>query len=136
MVRHVTDNLSGGFYSECLSVSSFTAKAHMSDTPTPQEKLSSLGTDVSGAVNDALRDARPALHRMADRVSDSMHDMAIHGKDAVHDAEQLLEKQTRHVRVTAEHYIQHAPFKSVLMAAGTGALTALVASWVMRANKH
>lgn len=108
----------------------------MSDPETPQEKTPPLGTPRCGTANEMQHEAASALKRMADRVSDSMYDMAMQGKDAAQEAEHLLEKQTRHLRVTAEHYIQDAPFKSILIAAGTGAATALVASWLIRSHKH
>lgn len=107
----------------------------MPDQTATQEKVSSLGASIAGTVNEVLHEARPTLQRMADQVSGSMHDMAIQGKDAALHAEHQLEKEARHVRVTAEHYIQNAPFKSILIAAGTGAATALAVSWLMHLRK-
>lgn len=107
----------------------------MTDHKTPQEKMSSLGAGIAGTVNEVLHEARPSFKRMADQVSGSMHDMAMQGKEAALHAEHQLEKEARHVRVNAEHYIQNAPFKSILIAAGTGAATALAVSWLMHLRK-
>ncbi len=108
----------------------------MSDIQTPQETASSARAKVADTVNDVLNEARPALSRVADRVNDSVHDLLKQGKDAVYKTEQQLENEVRHLRVTAEHYIQHAPIKSILIAAGTGAATALVAAWLLRSRNH
>lgn len=108
----------------------------MSDQKPPLEKLSSLGAGISGTFNDVLSEAQPALSRMAERIGDSVHDLATQGKDAACEAERRLDSGARHVRVTAEHYIQHAPFKSVLIAAGTGAATALAMSWFLQSRKR
>jgi ElaB/YqjD/DUF883 family membrane-anchored ribosome-binding protein len=113
-----------------------TAKAPMSDLKTSQEKLSALSADVVGTVNEALHKARPAISHMADRMNDSLHDLAQHGKEAALDAEHKLEKEARHAKALADHYIQHAPMQSVLIAAGTGAVAALAVSWFMRSRTH
>ncbi len=107
----------------------------MSDLLNPQEKLSALGADIINTVNSALDEARPAINRMTHRVSDSAQDLARQSKEAACEAEHQLESSARHVRVTAEHYIQHAPFKSILIAAGTGAATALAMSWLLNSRK-
>lgn len=107
----------------------------MSDPISSQEKLSSLGASIADSINEVLHEARPTLARMVNQVSGNMHDMAVQGQDTLRNAEHQLEKEARHVRVTAEHYIQNAPFKSVLIAAGTGAVTALAVSWLMHGRK-
>jgi ElaB/YqjD/DUF883 family membrane-anchored ribosome-binding protein len=108
----------------------------MTDPKTPQEKIASLSAGISGAVNNVMHEAKPMLDRMADRVNDGMHDMAKQGKDAAYAAEHRLEREARHMRTNAQHYIQHEPMKSVLIAAGTGAATALLVSWIMRSRQY
>ena len=108
----------------------------MSDMKNPQEKISALGADLSGSVNDALNKTRPVLSHMADRVSDSLQDLAERGKETAIEAEHRLEKEARHAKRSAERYIQHAPFQSVMVAAGTGAAVALAVSWLMHLRKH
>ncbi|MGV0960232.1 MAG: hypothetical protein ACOYB1_10385 [Limnohabitans sp.] len=98
--------------------------------------MSSLSVGISGAFNDALHEAKPMLDHMADRVSDSMQDFAKQGIDAARQAERRLQSEARHLRINAEQYIQHAPLKSVLIAAGTGAASALLVSWYMRSRQH
>ncbi len=106
----------------------------MSDQKSPHEKLSSLGVGISDTVNDVIEEARPVLSRMADRVSDSMHELASQGRDALSEAERQMENKARHIRVTTEHYIQQAPFTSLMLAAGAGAAAALAACWFMRSR--
>ncbi len=106
----------------------------MSELKTSQEKLSALSADISDSVNEALHKARPAINHMADRMSDGLHDLAQHGKEAVLEAEHKLEQEARHAKALADHYIQHAPIQSVLIAAGTGAVAALAVSWFMRSR--
>ena len=106
----------------------------MSDPSTPPEKITKQTAGIADTVSDVLTEVRPLLNRIADQVTDSVHELAKQGKDAACAAEDSLEENARHVRVTAEHYIQHAPFKSILIAAGTGAATALAVSWFMRSR--
>jgi ElaB/YqjD/DUF883 family membrane-anchored ribosome-binding protein len=111
-------------------------KAFMSDPKTSHEKISSLGASVSSSVNEAMDEARPALNRMSQRVQDELHTLGDTGKEAYADAVRKLEKEAQHVRVTTEHYIQHAPLNSVLIAAGVGAAAALGVCWLMRSRTH
>eukprot|EP01030_Chromulinospumella_sphaerica_P006242 gene6242-6102_t len=87
--------------------------------------MSAVGADISGKVNDVIDEARPVLHRIADRVSDTAQELAQKGKDAAHEAQEQLEIGAQRVRENAEHYVQNAPLKSLLLAAGTGAAVAL-----------
>jgi ElaB/YqjD/DUF883 family membrane-anchored ribosome-binding protein len=108
----------------------------MSDLKSTHEKISSLGASVSSTVNDALDDARPAMSRMTHRVQDELNNLGDSGKEAYAEAKRKLEKEAQHVRVTTEHYIQHAPLNSVLIAAGVGAAAALGVCWLMRSRAH
>jgi len=112
----------------------------MSELKTSSEKIASMSADIAGSVNEALHKAKPAINHMADRlsdrVSDSLHDVARQAREAAMDAEHRLEKEARHAKAFADHYIQHAPVQSVLIAAGTGALAALAVSWFLRSKTH
>jgi ElaB/YqjD/DUF883 family membrane-anchored ribosome-binding protein len=119
-----------------MSLFSFTSKANMSDLKSATEKMSSLGASVNSNVDELLNEARPVLSRMTHRVKDELHDLSESGKDAMSDVKHKLEKEARHVRVTTEHFIQHEPLTSVLIAAGTGAAAALAVSWLMRSRQR
>jgi ElaB/YqjD/DUF883 family membrane-anchored ribosome-binding protein len=108
----------------------------MSDSTLPHEKIQALGAGIAGSVNEALRDARPELTRMADRVNDSLHDLAQRSKETAQEAEHRIEREIRHAKRIAENHIHQAPLKSVLIAAGTGAAAALAVSWLMHLRKH
>jgi ElaB/YqjD/DUF883 family membrane-anchored ribosome-binding protein len=108
----------------------------MSDPKTTHEKISSLGASVTSSVNEAIDEARPAMSRMGHMVQDELHSLGDTGKEAYAQAKRKLEKEAQHVRVTTEHYIQHAPLNSVLMAAGVGAVAALGVCWLMRSRQH
>jgi ElaB/YqjD/DUF883 family membrane-anchored ribosome-binding protein len=108
----------------------------MSDLKTATEKMTSLGTSVNSNVDELLNEARPVLSRMTHRVKDELHDLSESGKDAMSDVKHKMEKEARHVRVTTEHFIQHEPLTSVLIAAGTGAAAALAVSWLMRSRQR
>jgi ElaB/YqjD/DUF883 family membrane-anchored ribosome-binding protein len=108
----------------------------MSDSKTTHEKMQALGAGISGSVNEALHEARPVLGRMADRVNDSLHDLAQHGKETALEIEHRLEREARHAKRVADSYIQHAPLQSVLIAAGTGAVAALAVAWLFQPRKH
>ena len=108
----------------------------MSDPKTTHEKISSLGASVTSSVNEAIDEARPAMSRMGHMVQDELHSLGDTGKEAYAQAKRKLEKEAQHVRVTTEHYIQHAPLNSVLIAAGVGAAAALGVCWLMRSRQH
>jgi ElaB/YqjD/DUF883 family membrane-anchored ribosome-binding protein len=72
---------------------------------------------------------------MADRVHDRLHDLAQNAKDTALQAERQLEKEALHAKKVTEQAIAHAPFQSVLIAAGTGAAVALAVSWWLQ-HRH
>jgi len=108
----------------------------MSDLKTTHEKISSMGASVSSKVNEAMDEARPVMSRMSHVVQEELNSLGDTGKEAYAEAKRKLEKEAQHVRVTTEHYIQHAPLNSVLIAAGVGAAAALGVCWLMRARPH
>ncbi len=108
----------------------------MSEPKTTHEKISSLGASVTSSVNGAIDEAWPAMNRMSHLVQDELNSLGDTGKEAYAEAKRKLEKEAQHVRVTTEHYIQHAPLNSVLMAAGVGAVAALGVCWLMRSRQH
>jgi len=90
---------------------------------------------TSCASNNA-QDIKATLNKMVDRVSDALQDLPHTGTDMATQARQKLSQQTHHVSEVAQHYIQDKPFKSVMLAAGTGAAVALAMDWWLRARKH
>jgi ElaB/YqjD/DUF883 family membrane-anchored ribosome-binding protein len=106
----------------------------MSDSQTAHEKISSLGARVTSQFEGLVDEAQPALNRMTHRLKDELHGLSESGKEALSDAQHKLEKEAHHVRLTTENIIQHDPIRSVLIAAGTGAVAALMASWLLRSR--
>lgn len=100
------------------------------------EKMASLGASVGETLNAALDEARPAVSRLSHRVQDELQSLSESSKEAYADTKHKLEKEAQHVRVTTEHYIQHAPISSVLVAASAGAVAALGVCWLMRSRQH
>lgn len=108
----------------------------MTDTPTPHDKTVTAAAGVSGHMQDAAHTAKPTFERLADRLSDSISDMAHHSRDAAVEAKKRLEQKTHQTTASTERYIHCAPFKSVLIAAGVGAVAATLVSWLMRSRSH
>lgn len=108
----------------------------MTEFNTATEKMSSLGASVSSNVEELLSEARPALSRMTDRVKDEWHELGETGKEAISGVKHKIENEARNVKVTTEHFIQHEPFKSVLIAAGTGAAVAMALTWLLRSRQN
>ncbi|MDP4622211.1 hypothetical protein [uncultured Limnohabitans sp.] len=106
----------------------------MSEAKTAHEKMSSLGARATQQVDGLLDEAQPALSRMSHRIKEELSDYGDSGKEALSDAKHKLEKEARHMRVTTEHFIQHDPIRSVLIASATGAAAALAVSWLMRSR--
>ena len=109
-------------------------RVHMTDPQAPQEKMAGSSAGTSASLQNAAHEAKPAFERVADRISDSLSDMAHHSRDAALDAKKLLAQKTHQVTTTAEHYIHRAPFKSVLIAAGVGAVAATLVNWLLRSR--
>jgi ElaB/YqjD/DUF883 family membrane-anchored ribosome-binding protein len=108
----------------------------MSDPKITQDKLSAAGADISSTVNEVLGEARPVLHRLADRVTDSAQELANKGKEAAQEAKEQLESGVQHVRESTENYIHDSPLRSILIAAGTGAAMAMAVTWFLNSNKR
>ncbi len=102
----------------------------------PQDKLQSPGVGISGVVNDALHEARPAVDRIADRISAQLNELSQQNRDAASQTQHAVEKRALHAQRAAERLIHQAPIRSVLIAAGTGAATALAVSWLMHLRKN
>ena len=100
------------------------------------EKISSPVSSVSTNVEELLSEARPALSRMTERVKDELHELGESGKEALSGVKYKIENEARNVKVTTEHFIQHEPFKSVLIAAGTGAVIAMAVTWLLRSRHN
>ena len=108
----------------------------MTDSQSPIDKMATSAIGVSSTVQEAAHEAKPALERLAERLSDSISDMAHHSRDTAIETRKLLAQKTHQATSTAEHCIQRAPFKSVFIAAGVGAVAATLASWLMRPRDH
>jgi ElaB/YqjD/DUF883 family membrane-anchored ribosome-binding protein len=107
----------------------------MSDPKIAQEKVATLGASVASSVDEALQQALPAMDRITHRFKDDLHDLGNSGKDLAMDVKHKLESEVQRHRLNAEQFIQRKPLNSVLIAAGTGALTALAVSWLLRSRK-
>jgi ElaB/YqjD/DUF883 family membrane-anchored ribosome-binding protein len=92
---------------------------------------SDIGAHISDALQEAMRENTHDLHRVSERLADSINVLANKGKDAASDMQHRFEKEAKKASATAEHYIQDEPFKSVMIAAGVGAAAAaLVSMWI------
>lgn len=94
-----------------------------------QTSAADIGSHISGALHEAMRENTHDLHRVSERLADSINALASQSKHAASDLQHSLEKQTQQARTAAAHYIQEAPFKSVLIAASVGATAAAVMGW-------
>lgn len=108
----------------------------MSDSKSPTETIAAMGTDISQTMHQAVEQTKPVLEQMAERVNERLHELAQQSRDAALEAKHKVENQARQATTTAEHCIQHAPFKSVAVAAGVGLLTGVVATWLLRERPH
>lgn len=102
----------------------------------PTENMASIGAGITQALTEAVDQTKPVIGLMAERMNERLQDLAQHGKDAALEAKYKIENQARQATTTAEHYIQHAPFKSVMVAAGIGLLTGVITTWLMRERHH
>ena len=78
-----------------------------------------------------MRENTHDLHRVSEKLADSLNELADKGKEAAADLQHRIEKEAHKASSSAAHMIQDAPFKSVLIAAGVGATAAALVSWWM-----
>lgn len=108
----------------------------MTDSQEPTATLAEMGTDIQQTLHEAIAQTKPAIGMMAERVNDRLQHLAQQGKEAALETQHKIEHQARQAKTTAEHCIQHAPFKSVMVAAGVGLLAGVVTTWLMRERNH
>jgi ElaB/YqjD/DUF883 family membrane-anchored ribosome-binding protein len=126
----------GRSYREGLFFTDSESEPHMTDPQSPIDKMATAAAGVSASVQEAAHEAKPAFERLADRLSDSISEMAHHSRDTAIETRKLLAQKTQQATSTAEHCIQRAPFKSVFIALGVGAVAATLVSWLMRPRDH
>jgi ElaB/YqjD/DUF883 family membrane-anchored ribosome-binding protein len=108
----------------------------MTDSQQTTATLAEMGTDIQQTLQEAMQQTKPALGKMAERMSERLQDLAHQGKAAALETQHKIEDQARQVKTTAEHHIQQAPFKSVMVAAGIGLLVGVMTTWLMRERSH
>ena len=78
------------------------------------EKVEALSTQISETIHDFLNEAGPALQQASDRVGEN------------------IERVGHDMKNRATCAIRDKPLKAVVVAAGVGALTAVVVGWMSR----
>ena len=73
-----------------------------------------------------MRENTHDLHRVSEKLADSLNELADKGKEAAADLQHRIEKEAHKASSSAAHMIQDAPFKSVLIAAAVTAAGASV----------
>lgn len=106
----------------------------MSETPKTHEEMSNVAARVTRQVESLLDEAQPVISRVSHLVKEELNGLSDSGKGALSEAKNKLGKEVQHVRISTEHIIQHDPIRSVLVAAGTGAVAALMVSWLLRSR--
>ena len=104
---------------------------------------SSLRHDASALVDSAARAAERALHSTQDSANHALDQMAdqasglmARGSAAVHHRSDQVRAQVQQGRDSTLSYIQHEPFKAVLMAAAAGAALMLLTSLLSRRSSR
>lgn len=108
MIRHASGRLSIPTLTERSMI--------MSNTPQPTEPLSD---GLLPLMSEALEQADSLMHR---------------GAGALHQTGQNLQQRTTHARELASDYVRKEPFKSLLMAAATGAVLMGMVSLLSRSR--
>lgn len=108
----------------------------MTERKSINDKVEALGADMSDTVHDLLREAKPLLHHATDRMTDRVHELAQQGVDAACRGKHGLEESGQDLMDHASHMIRHEPFKAMLVAAGVGAVAALLVGLMTRPNVH
>lgn len=86
----------------------------MNNHPSVNEKVEALSAHISETIREFINEAGPALQHASDRVS------------------QNIERASHDMKDRAACAIRDKPLKAVVVAAGVGALTAVVVGWMSR----
>ena len=108
----------------------------MTDIKNPTETIAAMGSDITQTMQTAYEQTKPVIGQMAERLNERLHDLAQQSQEATREVKHKIENQAKRMTTTAEHHIQNAPFKSVMIAAGVGLLTGVVATWLMCERSH
>ncbi|PUE44683.1 hypothetical protein B9Z47_17560 [Limnohabitans sp. 2KL-1] len=108
----------------------------MSDIKSPTDTIAAMGSDITQTMQTAYEQTKPVIGQMAERMNERLHDLAHQSQETTREAKLKIENQAKHMTTTAEHHIQNAPFKSIMIAAGAGLLTGVIATWLMRERSH
>jgi ElaB/YqjD/DUF883 family membrane-anchored ribosome-binding protein len=108
----------------------------MNDKKSVSDKVEALSSGLSDTVHDLMREAKPALHRAADRMTDRVNELAQQGVHVACQGQRELEDAGHDLASHAEHMIRHEPFKAMLVAAGVGAAVVAVIGLLARPHPH
>jgi len=87
-----------------------------------------LVDSATNAAERALHSTQNSAHQALGRMADQASGLIERGSAAVHQRSDQLRAQARHGRESTASYIQHEPFKAVLIAAAAGAALMLLGS--------
>jgi ElaB/YqjD/DUF883 family membrane-anchored ribosome-binding protein len=97
-----------------------------------QQAANGAVSSVADSLQDLRHQATPALARAGEQVSA----MAQRGMDSVRETSHQLRAKAEHASETTVKYIRDEPFKSVLVAAATGAALMALISLMSRARNR
>ena len=91
-----------------------------------------IGNKTTEQPGNSADQIAPLLSRATDQASA----FAQRGLDAVRDTSQQLRSKAQHASDTTVNYIKHEPYKSVLIAAATGAALMALVSLISRSRNR
>ncbi len=108
----------------------------MTDRKSVHDKVETLSADIAETVQDLMHEAKPMLHRVTDRMTDRVSELAHQGMNAACEGEHRMESKAHDLTDHAAHMIRHEPFKAMLIAAGIGAAAVALVGLMSRPHPH
>lgn len=102
-------------------------------SPLPAQAASAIGDALDGVAHGAsdLRDTVPSAITRAAAEAEAL---ARRGLERARNATDAVRAQAEHLNDSTVNYIKDEPIKSVLLAAGAGALVAVLIGWFSRSR--
>lgn len=111
---------------------------HPKDTMTNflSDQATNLAEQAAVSADHALKAGQRLTHDALDSLSDSVHDLRVHGTSALRSGARQIRNTAHHASVCTKDYIRDEPVRSVLIAAAAGTILVGLLSLVSRPRRH
>lgn len=131
-VRNQTDLLFHIFYDAFFNQHHYERNLTMTERKTLHDKAEALSSGINDKIQDLVREAKPLLHQVADKITDHVSELSQQSLDSVYQVEHDIKKRGLDLIDHASHLIRYEPLKAMMIAAGIGAATVALVGLLAR----